>query len=110
MARSIKTFAHALTLAQSDKILTTPKADYSLSLKCTPDGKVFTLRCGAQVNVVKAADHGGVGSVRSIADQLCERLAQASGASVGEMVLGEQPRAKVALNLEPISVASKAKK
>lgn len=107
MARSIKTFAHALTLSTGNRVLSTHKADFSLAMQVSESGdKTFTLKCGSDAPVVvKSQEHGGKGSVRDIADQLCERLAARSGATAAEMQIGEGPaRQRVALNLEPVSV------
>jgi hypothetical protein len=114
MARSIKTFAHALTLSTGNRVLSVKgKPDYTLTLKVSKDGdKTFTLACGSDAPVtVKASEHGASGSgvgnaaLRDIAEQLCERLASRSGAGAAEMALGEgAARVRVALNLEPVSV------
>jgi hypothetical protein len=105
MARSIKTFAHALTLSTGDRVLSVQgKPDHSLRMQVTKEGKTFTLTCAGDVVTVKSQEHGGAGSVRDIADQLCERLAARSGATAAEMSIGEGPaRARVALNLEASS-------
>jgi len=107
MARSIKTFAHALTLSTGNRVLSVKgKPDYTLTLKVTKEGKTFTLACGSDAAVtVKSQEHGGADSVRDIADQLCERLASRSGATAADMQIGEGPaRQRIALNLEPVSV------
>lgn len=104
---SLKTWAHSLTKSTGNRVLTA-KPGYTLTLKVADSGnKVFTLACGADSSVtVDASDHGGEDAVRSIADQLCERLAARSGIAAPEMQLGEgKPRVHVALNLDAATVA-----
>ena len=104
---SLKTWAHSLTKATGDRVLSTGKPEFSLSMKVAENGnKTFTLACGSDAPVVvSAADHGGEGSVRDIADQLCERLAARSGQSAADMQIGEGPaRKRVVLNLDAPSV------
>jgi hypothetical protein len=110
--KSLKTWAHALTKSQGARVLTA-KEGYTLALKVSESGnKVFTLTCGNDAAItVDVADHGGADSVRSIADQLCERLAARSGVSAPAMQLGEgAARKAVALNLDAVAVKGKAPK
>jgi hypothetical protein len=113
MARSFKTYAHAMFLTTGDRILSiATKPDFYLKCAVTDTGKVFTLVCAGDENVtVKSADHGGKDSVRDIADQLVARLATRSGAKAEDMSISEgAARPRVSLNLAPLNLSKKASK
>jgi hypothetical protein len=105
---SLKTFAHALTLAQSARRLSvTSKPGFYIDVAVTESGKgkSFTLTCGSEVSqctVPANADPRGP-VTRSMADQLVEILATKSGASAQDMAMGDAKSARAELVLTAVT-------